>query len=370
MNTGFLIFIILIIILIGIILVLLLNSLKLKESIRKLRSTNQKVNSLNVLQDFMEIMGNNIVDTKEKMQDLNNILIEKYEIKYSTIVIFDGVKYKVEASNVGEKHWKMFEQLQEQDIFVESIENATPKYITVSQGEKLPYLDMEFERAKSAIFFPMYIDNIYIGYWLIEGNKSHEFDNIDTTILDVIKNNLLSAIKIIRKQRTLENISRIDKITGLNTYEYLYGSARKTIDKYPTSIVSLVKIINLRQMEEKISKKTADSAMKGISDYIKNCLSPEYILVKYSSDELAIVFSGSDTEGVSKFLESLKSTIEQLRIKVSGSLKDSLNGQAVVSKLNIACKSYYKETALENVLKNLEDYLNETDSSESNITFL
>lgn len=46
---------------------------------------------------------------------------------------------------------------------------------------------MEFERAKSAIFFPLYIDNVYIGYWIIEGSKPHEFDNIDTTILEVVK---------------------------------------------------------------------------------------------------------------------------------------------------------------------------------------
>ena len=74
---------------------------------------------------------------------------------------------------------------------------------------------MEFERAKSAIFFPMYVNNVYMGYWLIEGSQPHEFDKIDTTILDVIKNNLFSAIKCIKNQRVLENLAKKDKITGL-----------------------------------------------------------------------------------------------------------------------------------------------------------
>lgn len=52
---------------------------------------------------------------------------------------------------------------------------------------KITISKMEFERAKSAIFFPLYIDNVYIGYWIIEGSKPHEFDNIDTTILEVVK---------------------------------------------------------------------------------------------------------------------------------------------------------------------------------------
>lgn len=370
LNAVCTILIFLIIVLIIVVVIQLLAGMKKNETVKRLKNTNQRVVSLNVLQDFIEIIGNASLESKEKMSEINKVLIERYEIKYSTIVIFDGEKYTVEASNVGERHFKMFEQLQNQEIFAESIRNATPKYITVNQGEKLPYLDMEFERAKSAIFFPIYVDNIYMGYWLIEGNKPHEFDNIDTTILDVVKSNLVSTEKVVRKLRTLENLSRYDEVTRLNTYEYLFGTARKLIDKYPTSIVSLIKIVNLKQIEEKVSKKTAEIVMKSISEYAKKCLSPEYIMVKYSEDKFSIVFSGSDSEGVSKFLEALKSSVEQIKVKVVGSLRESLNGQAVVPKLNIVYTSYYKETALEKTLKNLQEYLNECDSSESDVTCL
>ena len=370
MNTGMIILIIMMILLIAVILVLLTKTFNMNERLKKLKNTNQKVNSLSILQDFMEVIGNNLISSSEKINKINNVLIEKYEIKYSTIVVFDGSKYKIEASNVGEKHWRTFERLHSEDIFMESIKNATPKYITVNNGEKLPYLDMEFERAKSAIFFPMYIDNVYIGYWLIEGNKSHEFDNIDTTILDVIKNNLISAIRSIRNQKILENIVKIDQVTNLNTYEYLYASARKIIDKYPTSIVSLVKIINLQQIEEKISKKTANSVIKKVAEFIKASLSPEYICVRYSENELAIVFPGSDIDGVVKFMEDIKINVEKLKIKTLASLNESMNGLAVAPKLNIAMTTYYKETALEEVLNTLYEYLSEATSNESDISCL
>ena len=364
------ILIILLLLSVGAIFIVLTKMFAMNEQLSKLKNTNQKVKSLSILQDFMEIMGNNSITTIEKMDRINNSLIEKYEIKYSTIVVFDGTKYKIESSNVGEKHWKTFEQLHNQDIFMESIKNATPKYITAKQGEKLPYLSMEFERAKSAIFFPMYVDNLYIGYWLIEGNKTHEFDNIDTTIIDLIKNNLISAIRIIRNQRILENMGRIDELTGLNTYEYLYGNIRKTIDKYPTSIVSLFKISNLRQIEDKISKKTANSVIVKVVEYVKSSLSPEYIFVRYNENEFAIIFSGSDAEGVENFLENLKENIEKIKVRTLGSLKESMNGLAVTPKLNIAMMPYYKETSLEEVLKNLEIYLSEANLGESTITCL
>ncbi len=371
MNTTITLLIIILLILLCVIFLLIMKTFGMNEKLKKLKNTNQKVNSLGVLQDFIKIIGNNLTTSNEKIESINEILIEKYEIKYSTIVVFDGINnYVIEASNVNRKHWNTFANLHNKDIFLESIQNATPKYITVNKGEKLPYLESEFERAKSTIFFPMYIDNVYIGYWLIEGNIPHEFDNIDTTVLEVIKNNLIFAIRTIRNQKILENLVKKDKVTGLNSEEYLYTGAIKTIDKYPTSIVSLLKIINLEQIAEKVSKRTADLVINQVSEFIRKNLSPEYFIVKYSENELAIIFSGSDIDGVGSFLDDIKNNIEKIKIKTVSSLKESMNGLAVYPKLNIAMTTYYKETALEEILNNLDNYLKEAASNESDITCL
>ena len=49
----------------------------------------------------------------EKIKKINDILIEKYEIKYSTIVVFDGAEYIIKASNVDKKHWDTLKALQD-----------------------------------------------------------------------------------------------------------------------------------------------------------------------------------------------------------------------------------------------------------------
>ena len=49
------------------------------------------------------------------------LLCQKYQIKYSTIVVFDGTDYIVKASNVNNTHWDTLSKLQDVDIFKDSI---------------------------------------------------------------------------------------------------------------------------------------------------------------------------------------------------------------------------------------------------------
>ena len=165
---------------------------------------------------------------ENKIKKINDILIERYEIKYSTIVVYDGAEYQVKTSNVDPKHWDSLRNLHKVDMFKDSIEAAVPKSVTVNnENERLPYQQMEFGRAKSAIFFPLYIDNVYIGYWIIESGTPHDFDNIDITVLEIIKENIVAVLKTVVHQKTLESIVREDQFTGLNSEAYLYGEGKK-----------------------------------------------------------------------------------------------------------------------------------------------
>ena len=238
-----------ILILVVIIILLMIYNMSIHKKIESFNNLNQKVINLNILQDFMNtISKTSSVD--EKINQINNIIIERYQIKYSTIVVYDGTKYIVRASNVDKKHWGMLSDLQSEEIFKESIQTSIPKYVTVeNENERLPYQKMEFARARCAMFFPLYIDNVYIGYWLIEGNVPHEFDSLDTTILEVIRNNIVTILKTVQNQKIIESIVRDDKYSELKTAEYLYGEGRKTIDQYTTSAVCMLRIINLEEIQ-------------------------------------------------------------------------------------------------------------------------
>ena len=357
-----------VIILIVVIIGLIIYNLRIHKKIQTFKNINQKITNLSVVQDFMTAIGET-TSVDDKIKKINEILIEKYEIKYSTIVVFDGAEYTVRASNVDPRHWNALKSLHEVEMFKDSIATATPKYVTVNnENERLPYQKMEFGRAKSAIFFPLYIDNVYIGYWIIESGIAHDFDNVDTTVLEVIKDNIVSVLKTVTHQKTLEAIVRKDLYSGLYSEEYLYGEGKKLIDQYTTSAICMFKITNLEKINKEHSRELGNEVIKEVSEYVKNNISDTYIFVRYMGPKFVIVFSGVDIESVADFLNDMKNNLESKEIALKDEKEKVIENQKTNIVLNIALSTYYKGTGLEEVLKKLEEYLDNADEQESDIT--
>lgn len=365
--------VILIIVLISFVLLLIVYNISLNKKIQDSKSIDQKVTNLNVLQEFMSTIGEE-ESVDNKIKKINNILIEKYDIRYSTIVVFDGAEYVIKATNVNEKHWETLRNLHDEEIFKDSITTAIPKYVTVNnEKERLPYQKSEFGRAKTAIFFPLYIENVYIGYWILESGVAHAFDNLDTTMLEIVKDNILSVLKSVSYQAIVESLERKDLYSHLKNVEYLYGKGRKRVDQYPTSSVCMLNIINIDEINEEAGRKIGNTVITKVSEHIKNNISEEYLFVRYMGPKFLIVFSGIDIESITGFIQKMKSDIENIKIveENTNKTKKKAKKEAFVSpKLNFVATTYYKGTALEALNKKLEEYLNNADKDESDINLI
>lgn len=359
-----------IIVLVIIIILLMVYNWSINKKINNFNNLNQKVTNLNILQDFMDTISKTS-SVEEKITQINNIIVERYQIKYSTIVVYDGTKYIVKASNVDPKHWDALSDLQSEETFKESIQTSIPKYVTVeNENERLPYQKMEFARAKCAMFFPLYIDNVYIGYWLLEGSAPHEFDSIDTTILEVIRNNIVAILRTVENQRIIESIVRDDKYSSLKTAEYLYTEGKRIIDQYTTSAVCMLKIINLEKINQDISRKTGDEVITQVCNTIRANLSSEYIFVRYMGPKFAIVFSGIEKKAVADFMQQIKEQVEKLEIEPVDVEFEDAEDVLAKPKINVIISTYYKGTALEGVLKKEEEYLDNANQNENKISEL
>ena len=376
--------IIVIIILVLAISALIIYNLSLYKRIQAFKMQGNRITNLNVLQDFMNIVGSDL-NVDKKIKAINDVLIEKYQIKYSTIVVFDGTDYVIKASNVSKDHWDTLRKLHNVEIFRDSITSASPKYITVNnENEKLPYQEKEFDRAKSALFFPLYIDNIYLGYWIIESGVPHDFDNLDTVIFETVKENIISVLKTMDYQKILENIVRKDLFTGLNSAEYLYGDGKKIIDQHTMSSICMFRISNIENINQ-IARELGNKVITEVSRNIQKSISDSYIFVRYMGPKFVIVFSGAEPSGVIEFINEIKASTESLKISLKN--KDSnieeieLDGTykkktkkkkkkediEVSPSLNFVVATYYKGTGIEEVLKKMEKYLDEASKEESQI---
>ncbi len=363
MGLGIVVILLLALILIA----LVMYNLSLSKKIKKFNSINETIKGLNIVQDFMNTIGES-TSVDEKINKINEILLERYGVKYSTIVVFNGAEYVIRATNVDEKHWDTLKNLHKEEIFKDSITTAQAKYITIDrEEEKLPYQKMEFGRAKSAMFFPLYIDNVYIGYWIIESGTMHAFDKIDSTVLEIVKENIVAVLKNVTYQNTMENIHRKDKFTDLYSAEYLYGRGKKIIDQYTTSTICMFKIVNIEEINEKFGRKAGDNTIIQISNLVKKSISSEYLFIRYMGPKFVIVFSGVDTESVIGFVQNIKAYIENVNIETPTTKAKTKSKNTINPVLNFVISNYYKGTGLEGVNKKLEDYLDSADKNESDI---
>lgn len=357
--------IVVIAILVVIVICLVIYNLNIYKKVKGLSNTSEKIANLRVLQDFMDTIGKD-TSPENKIKIINDILIEKYQIKYSTIVVFNGAEYVLKASNVDERLWETMINLHTDPLFQDSISKAVPKYVTINNAnERLSYQKLDMTRAKSAMFFPMYIDNIYIGYWIIESDIAHAFDRMDTGILEVIRENIVSVLKTISYQNTIENIYRVDKFTGLNSAEYLYGKGKRSIDKYAKSTICMFIINNIEQINEEYGRKIGTKTIVQVANTIKSKISSEYVFVRYMGPKFAIAFSGAEIEETIEFVSKIKQDIELIRIGLTD--KKTKKEIEIRPITNFVLGNYYKGTGMEEVTKKLEEYLDNCDKTESEI---
>ena len=360
-------FLIVIFVLVFIIVGLIIYNLSIYKKIKTFSNINDRISNLNVLQEFLDTIGkDSSVDNKLKI--INDILIEKFAIKYSTIVVFNGAEYVIKATNVDEKHWDTMKNLQTEEMFKDSILTATPKYVTINRpDEKLVYQKTEMARAKSAMFFPLYIDNVYIGYWIIESSEAHAFDNTDTSVLGVVRENIVAVLKTVSYQNAIENIYRIDKNTGLYSAEYLYGKGKRIIDKYDKSTICMFRIMNIEEINKRQGREAGTKLIEELSNIIKRSISSQYIFVRYMGPKCAIAFSGVDIDGVESFVSSIKEELEAVEITKTEEKNSKKKKEKMFAQMNFVLTTYYKGTGLEEVTKKLEEYLDDCDKDESNI---
>ena len=128
-------------------------------------------------------------------------------------------------------------------------------------------------------------------------------------------------------------------------------------------------ISNIEEINQKYGRNVGTNIILKVANLVKSSIHSEYVFVRYMGPKFAIAFSGIDVEGATDFLVDLKQEIENIQIELTSKGKDKTKKTVVVQpETNFVIGSYYKGTGIEEVTKKLEEYLDNSDKTESAIT--
>ncbi|MGE5328122.1 MAG: GGDEF domain-containing protein [Deltaproteobacteria bacterium] len=275
-----------------------------------------------VLQKIMEVLGKQITAT-EKLEKINNILVEENDVMYSTVVSSDGGKHNVLISNTGPDYYQVFEELLEYPVFKNNALKNVPKYITSEYGNYLKY-PSAFERGIcSCMFMPLYLNDTYVGYWLIEDKRVNAFDNLEKIQLSILKNDLVLIIENNNYQSTIEKMAVSDRLTGLYNRYFLYSKGKSVINEYPVSTVVMADIDHFKKINDTFGHDIGDKVLVNMVETTLKYLSQEDIFVRFGGEEFVILLPGRTAEDNKRKIDEIRELISGVKILVNNN--DFLN---------------------------------------------
>lgn len=262
-------------------------------NLEQAKKSKKSFSRILALRDIMNISASS-KSSKEKMEELNKVLIEKMDIDYSTIVYYNGLEYITKVTNISDIEIPNMEKdilyIQNLNIFKEAIDKREFKYITVDkQEEELPYLENRKNIIKSVIFYPMTSKGKYIGYWLIESKKVKAFENVDIQILENLKQAIRNTIEVLSYEEAIETMVRDDKFSELKTKEYLQTEGKMLLEQYNKPQIVMFRIDNLEEVNEEFSRNAGNVLITEVTKKIHSITRGDNIFVRYMGPKFIII---------------------------------------------------------------------------------
>ncbi len=262
-------------------------------NLEQAKKSKKSFSRILALRDIMNISASS-KSSKEKMEELNKVLIEKMDIDYSTIVYYNGLEYITKVTNISDIEIPNMEKdilyIQNLNIFKEAIDKREFKYITVDkQEEELPYLENRKNIIKSVIFYPMTSKGKYIGYWLIESKKVKAFENVDIQILENLKQAIRNTIEVLSYEEAIETMVRDDKFSELKTMEYLQTEGKMLLEQYNKPQIVMFRIDNLEEVNEEFSRNAGNVLITEVTKKIHSITRGDNIFVRYMGPKFIII---------------------------------------------------------------------------------
>lgn len=339
----------LVIILLIVIVFLMIILLKMNKDIKYYKIVSKNLSAMRVIQSMFEIMGATI-PSESKVKELNKVIIDTYSPKYSTIVTFDGNNYHVEATNIEVDFGDALATLAEANEFRGNVQKNVSKYITTSADKTLGYKTAVERNVKSCMFSPIYHNNTYLGYWIIEDEVENAFDSMSKNEVAKLKNNMGVFLENTLYQNMIEAAENTDKQTGFYNTIFLYSKAKKKVADHENNTLVFIQFRNLADINSTYSRDVGNKMLSKAVSAMKELMGNETMGVRYSGAKFAIIFPNSTAETV-------HSNIERMLAKIKSDAIEKVDTSFVTLDIQIVMSTFKKQNNLEKEVQRMVDYV-------------
>ncbi len=339
--------ILIVILLIVITVLIILLYIKLTQ-IKYYKAVAGNMAAMTVMQRMFEIMASNI-PAKKKIEELNNIIIDVFDSKYSTISIYDGTEYEVKATNVENTYIDSIVSIAEDNDFKANAQNNVSKYLVAAGPRILGYKSAAERKIKSAMFSPIYYNGTYLGFWLMEDIAEDAYESVSKDELAKLKDNIGVFIENVVGQENLENAYNTDKQTGFYNNIYLYSNVRHQTSLVDISSLVLISFSGLPNINEENGRSVGDALLLKATRLLKETVPEENIFVRYTGSRFVIVCPGVSVETIHGTIERYLSNLNYQR--------ENVDGKEVKLDTQILMHTIKKQSNIEKEINKMNAYL-------------
>jgi len=328
---------------------LITNSDKLEESNKSLSKSIAEFYTLN---QISQAIGS-ILDTRELLKRLNDIILGVVGGSYSTIVLYDeeSGRLKVHTTNVTNPA--------ELATLMDNI-NCSILMDVLMKGECLLENNVDYyqylftcgRNINSLMCIPLTTSSRKYGLILVEHTMSNVFDTENVRFLRIIAQQVGIVMENAELYLKMKEMARKDGLTGIYNRQYFqerlqaeFREAQK--NGYPLSLV-MYDIDHFKKFNDMYGHLFGDKVLKSVAEVVASTLRKGDMLARFGGEEFTILLPQTSLDEAYEKVETLRKLISQHVIE------DNLINVSVTASFGI---SSYDECALnENDLVRTADY--------------
>ncbi len=173
-----------------------------------------------------------------------------------------------------------------------------------------------FSKMRSALVLPLFSGNIPLGSMILASSQPGLFDEEIRTTLQVMVNQLGTALKNAQMYQELEDLATTDGLTGLPNHRVFQEELSRRIASAMRnrSTLSLIfcDVDKFKGVNDTYGHPMGDMVLRGLSEILKkNMARKTDMAARYGGEEFAIILEGTDTRGAVKLANRIRKDFEK-----------------------------------------------------------